>query len=149
VKDAYDRLVSRHAVLRTSFVYDLYDEPLQLVRKQVPSNFWSKEAGEYCDIDVYIKEEKQRDRERGFDLGAPFQMRLDVLDMGGYRYEFSCSHHHILGDGWCMGILIRDFYEILNALHQGGTPDLPKVVPYSNYIEWLHKVNTSASLEYW
>ena len=149
IKVAYDRLVSRHAVLRTSFSNELNEELLQVVRKHVPSNFWYKKLPDGRDGDDYIRGKKQIDRDKGFDLATPSQIRLGVLDLKCDRYEFIWSHHHILADGWCMSVLIGDFYQILNSLRQGTDLDLPKVLPYSNYIQWLDKVNTAASLEYW
>ncbi|WP_229746971.1 condensation domain-containing protein, partial [Dokdonia pacifica] len=77
------------------------------------------------------------------------QMRLKVLDLGGDAYEFIWSFHHILMDGWCISVLINDFYQILNGLHKDETVVLPTPVKYSNYIEWLSKLDKEDSVSYW
>jgi len=97
----------------------------------------------------YVEEVKLKDREKGFDLETPCQMRLQILDLGNDEFEFIWSHHHILTDGWCMSILIKDFYQILSAVHQKSPLNLSKPLPYSNYIQWLDKVNTNDSIAYW
>jgi len=149
IHESYDKLVSRHGVLRTSFTYDLNDQPLQIVRKTVPSNFSYKKMPEGIEAHDYVEEVKLKDREKGFDLEAPSQMRLQVLDLGDEQYEFIWSFHHILADGWCMSVLIKDYNQILNAVHQKSPLNLPKPLPYSNYIKWLDKVNTNDSIAYW
>ncbi|TRX32539.1 amino acid adenylation domain-containing protein [Flavobacterium sp. ZT3R18] len=149
VKYAYDQLILRHGVLRTSFSYDLADEPLQIVKKTVPSTFAFRHKPEDLSLEDYVEHIKLEDRAFGFDLEFPSQMRLLLLDLGNDDYEFIWSHHHILTDGWCMSILIKDFYQILNSLYQNKPLDLPKPVLYSSYIKWLDSVDKNASLAYW
>ncbi|SEM77971.1 amino acid adenylation domain-containing protein [Chitinophaga rupis] len=146
IQEAYQQLINRHAVLRTSFVHHLADIPLQLVRRNVTANFHYDSLPAFLeerDVEPYIKQYKLKDRETGFDLAAHSLMRLKVLDLGANRYEFVWSHHHILMDGWCMGILIRDFNRLLNG------ESLPEPKPYLDYIHWLRSINTSLSLDHW
>ncbi|WP_221933408.1 non-ribosomal peptide synthetase [Flavobacterium sp. ZT3R18] len=149
VKAAYDQLILRHGVLRTGFSYDLADEPLQIVRKNVPSTFSYKCKLEESALEDYVERIKLEDRALGFDLESASQMRLLLLDLGNNDYEFIWSHHHILTDGWCMSILIKDFYQILNSLYQNRPLDLPKPVLYSSYIKWLDSTDNNASMVYW
>ncbi|TRX32540.1 amino acid adenylation domain-containing protein [Flavobacterium sp. ZT3R18] len=149
VKEAYDQLILRHGVLRTGFSYDLADEPLQIVRKTVASTFSYKCKPEESALEEYVERIKEEDRTLGFDLESASQMRLMLLDLGDDNYEFIWSHHHILTDGWCMSILIKDFYQILNSLYQNKPLDLPRPVLYSSYIKWLESADNNASMAYW
>jgi amino acid adenylation domain-containing protein/non-ribosomal peptide synthase protein (TIGR01720 family) len=149
IKDSYDKLVARHDVLRTSFVSDLFDFPLQIVYKTVKSNFEYKRLPSKMNSFEFIEKEKLDDKEKGFNLETPCQMRLLVLDMGNDEFEFIWSHHHIIIDGWCMSILLNDFYQILNSSIQGVKEDLNKPLPYSEYIKWLDKVDINKSLSFW
>ncbi|MFP3547789.1 condensation domain-containing protein, partial [Rhizobium sp. SIMBA_035] len=96
-----------------------------------------KEVPDGVQGDDYIQDIKFNDRECGFDLTKASQMRLQVVNLGNAEYEFIWSHHHILIDGWCMSILINDFYSILNSILNRVEDSLPKALPYSNYIKWL------------
>ncbi|OMQ07601.1 condensation domain-containing protein, partial [[Flexibacter] sp. ATCC 35103] len=151
IKEAYDKLITRHAVLRTGFKYDQTNElPIQIVRKTVSGNFLHKKLpSSVIDLNEYVEKIKLEDRNKGFDLESTSQMRLQILDLGNDNYEFIWSHHHILADGWCMSILIKDFYQILNSISQKSVLNLPKTFPYSNYIKWLDSVNTNDSMTYW
>lgn len=148
VKEAYNKLIDRHGVLRTSFSENLANEPLQIVRKNVEGDFSFLQI-ENQTIEAFVNETKQKDKQKGFNPENPSQMRLLVLDLGNNEYEFIWSHHHILIDGWCMSILINDFYQILHSINQSILIDLPVPKPYSQYIEWLDKIDSKKSLSFW
>ncbi|WP_299188228.1 non-ribosomal peptide synthetase [uncultured Aquimarina sp.] len=153
IRQAYDGLVNRHGILRTSFTNDFAGKPLQIVWKNTESTFsYEKVARQFTDENErteYIDSIKSEDRLEGFDLEQPCQMRLKVLDFGNGSYEFIWSHHHILMDGWCISILINDFYKIQSSLAKDESFTLGSPVNYSKYIEWLNKINKKESLDYW
>ncbi|WP_354306170.1 condensation domain-containing protein, partial [Pedobacter sp. UYP1] len=96
-----------------------------------------------------VEDCKLADRSLGFDLHSGSQMRLTVLDLGDDTYEFVWSHHHILMDGWCVGILIKEFLQLYESHLSGKPATLGTVYPYSDYIKWLIRLNWNASLNYW
>lgn len=153
VKSAYSRLIARHAVLRTSFTSKYANTLLQIVRKDVPINFTYETLSDQIetkeDKDNYLTKVKKSDREKGFDLVSPSQMRLHIINLGDDTYEFIWSHHHILMDGWCVSILINDFNLLLGAEIYGTNVNLPITLPYSTYINWLKKIDEKTSLNYW
>lgn len=145
--ESYAQLVERHAILRTCFTQEFGDKALQVVAKQVPNNFVYIDAATQPDFDAEAF--KVADRAKGFNLQAGSQMRLTVLGLGDGTYEFIWSFHHILMDGWCVGILVGDFFQLYQGLLSGVKPTLPRVYPYVNYIQWLGKVSQPASIAYW
>jgi len=152
LKKSYDQLVDRHDVLRTSFRNDLAGELLQVVFNSIDSNFSFEElpigvVGE--ELEKFIIDKKHTDRLKGFDLEKPGQMRLQVINLGSNTLEFIWSHHHILMDGWCMGILVKDFFHLLEANKKGVKANLPTPTPYVDYIKWLSKLDTKLSRDYW
>lgn len=146
------RLVERHAVLRTSFLYKEFERPLQAVWKNARARITFIDARmqyngmEGSDI---LKTCKLKDREVGFDLSSPDLLRLTVLQTEDSVYHFIWSHHHILMDGWCMGIIVNDFRSIYVQEVSGKKSILGNVEPYSGYIGWLEKQDKQASAEYW
>ncbi|MBC7865267.1 MAG: amino acid adenylation domain-containing protein [Bacteroidia bacterium] len=149
IKHAYNMLIARHGVLRTSFSTTYAGRSLQIVRKTVPDSFTFEELEKSAGKNNYIEEIKRKDREKGFDLNNPSQMRLHVVDLQNGQYEFIWSHHHILMDGWCMSILLSDFNQLLIAESEEKTPALAPSLPYSNYINWLQEADRDDSLNYW
>ncbi|MET4143134.1 condensation domain-containing protein, partial [Pedobacter sp. UYP1] len=163
---AYQELVSRHAVLRTYFSHELADIPVQVVSRELSSLVYidlsattaataattaattttaTAEKGEADAVEAF----KLSDRSRGFDLHSGSQMRLTVLGLGDDTYEFVWSHHHILMDGWCVGILIKEFFQLYESHLSGKPAILGTVYPYSDYIKWLMVQDQTVSLSYW
>ncbi|WP_276483897.1 non-ribosomal peptide synthetase [Paraflavitalea pollutisoli] len=144
---SYQRLVARHAVLRTSFRHDLGNKPVQIVRKGVLGDFdYADRSG---DSSFNVADWRSADRARGFNLQEGSQMRLQVVRVADGEYEFLWSHHHILMDGWCVSILIREFFAIYHGLLQGRVEDLPKPPAYAQYIKWLGKQDSELAMSYW
>ncbi|MFT5822226.1 MAG: amino acid adenylation domain-containing protein [Crocinitomix sp.] len=149
---AFDKLVARHAVLRTAFSKEFAGRSLQIVSKTVKSNFtFEKTEGALSIVDKqsYIDSVREKDRNRGFDLASPSQMRLHVVELSKGEYEFIWSHHHILMDGWCVAVLNNDFNQFLQAEVNEAEANLAPVLPYSNYINWLKSVDQNSTAEYW
>ena len=147
LEKSYQAIVDRHAVLRTFFTHKFGEEVLQVVKKEVEPVFSYKDVS--SDSNFSFKEFKKEDRNKGFDLTNGSQMRLHILKVEHDTYEFVWSQHHILMDGWCISILIKEFFQIYEAFKSNRTPTLDPIVPYSNYIKWLEKVDESKSKEYW
>ncbi|MCP4397917.1 MAG: amino acid adenylation domain-containing protein [bacterium] len=146
-------LIQRHAVLRTAFVYKDVALPLQVVFKErefTPirenlAHLSPAEQKEY--LETYLKQ----DRERGFDLKQAPLMRVAIfqLDETTRSYQIVWSHHHLLMDGWCLGILSRELMQVYNAFEADLALSLPAPVPYREYIRWLATQNRDASKAYW
>lgn len=147
LEKSYEVLVDRHAALRTFFTHKFGEDVLQVVKKAGESIFSYEDVS--LDPDFSFQEFKEKDRNKGFDLSKGSQMRISVLKVGHETYELVWSQHHILMDGWCISILIRDFFQIYNDLKINRKPLLDPVIPYSKYIQWLEKVDVSKSKEYW
>ncbi|MET3038588.1 condensation domain-containing protein, partial [Chryseobacterium sp. NRRL B-14859] len=127
LKDSYVQLVDRYSVLRTVFSDELSDIGLQIVRKRGVADFSYVEVPFGSDAGSFIREYKSSDIRRGFDLLSQSPMRLSILKAGESEYEFIWSMHHILMDGWCLGILIGELLHIYNALKNGLSPRLKPV----------------------
>ncbi|WP_291286920.1 non-ribosomal peptide synthetase [Flavobacterium sp.] len=147
LKESYDQLIARHDVLRTCFRDNVGEDLLQIVQNEVPSNFT------YLDITQNSNETvasvKEQDIAKSFDLSTGSQMRLTVVKTSENHYELIWSHHHIIMDGWCIGILIGEFFALYEGLVQGKTNILPKATSYSDYVKWLMKNDKAKSLHYW
>ncbi|MDM1553026.1 amino acid adenylation domain-containing protein [Chryseobacterium indologenes] len=144
---AFEALVARHAILRTSFTDSIDDKLLQIVHKKVPSTFSCiHPPSAVNEIEAFIEATKKQDILQGFDLEKPASIRLTIIPLDNKEFEFIWSNHHILMDGWCLSILIKDFYDFLL------TPEDLKIqpsVPYSDYINWLSHKDMTASEDYW
>ena len=150
LKIAFNKLIDRYPTIRTSFNNSLGDTLLQIVHKKVNSEFsYEKLSDDRQDNEVIIKKIKEADIAEGFNLENPNLMRLKVLQANSDEYILIWSHHHILMDGWCVSILVNDFYRILNSLFNKQPLNLPPPAKYATYIKWLSELNKDLTLSYW
>lgn len=150
-ENSFKRLIARHAVLRTNF-YNFKEElPIQVVFKQRPYEFEYEDLSHYSQQDV---EDRMatillEDKVRGFNLGEDPLLRMKVIRISQQEYILLWSFHHIIMDGWCMPLVIQEVFETYASLDEKAIPELPEVVPYSRYIQWLEQQDTQSSSAYW
>ncbi|MCP5105212.1 MAG: amino acid adenylation domain-containing protein [bacterium] len=152
VEKSLNELFKRHAILRTAFVYEGRDRPLQVVLKERKVDFLYEDIrdnGSADEKENHIREFKVKDRKRSFNPAKDVLMRVAVIQTEDSECEFTWSHHHILMDGWCNGIIISEYFEIYNAFMENRPPRLPEVKPYSSYIQWLEQRDKKKSEAYW
>ena len=148
---SYHLLFERYDILRTIFKYHKIERPIQIVLKErdVALTFDDISALNQEAQALYLEEFLRQDRRRGFDLSKDVLMRMSVLKKGQEIYRIVWSYQHIIMDGWCLGIILKDFLEIYSALSQKRQALLEKTYPYSDYIHWLEKYDKEAAALYW
>ena len=151
-KKSVQALFDRHDVLRTQFFHDKADLLLQVVLQEVEADFHYESIVDKGTIDDKLKlieEFKDRDKIRAFDLQEDLLMRVSIIKIDEQEYELIWSHHHIIADGWCVGVLIEEFFELYHSNLENRPHRLPQVQPYRRYIEWLQKQDKRVSENYW
>lgn len=89
-----------------------------------------------------------------FDISEPPLFRFTFIKIKNDKFIFVVSLHHIISDGWSIGILIKEFTEIYEANIHARNPDLEELtIQYSDYAEWHNNELLSErfvrKLEYW
>ncbi len=149
---AWQRAIERHGVLRTAFLWQDLDSPVQVVHRAVTLPFeeldWSDlpEPERAARLEAFLAQ----DRARGFDLTRPPLMRLALICLDPGQHLMVWSHHHLILDGWSVTSLLAEVGVIYEALSQGHEPVLPAPPPpYRNYLRWLHRQDLAAAERYW
>ncbi|ARU62956.1 hypothetical protein CBW65_19690 [Tumebacillus avium] len=142
-------VVARHEVLQTTF--ELIDgEPLQVV------NPARTVALHRIDLQVLPSEAREAELTRlaqeealhSFDLEKGPLLRTVLVQTGAEEHVLLLNLHHIISDGWSIGVLIRE----ISALYAGEElPELP--LQYADYTlwqqEWLEGEVLEEQLAYW
>jgi amino acid adenylation domain-containing protein/non-ribosomal peptide synthase protein (TIGR01720 family) len=152
VEKSLDDLIARHEILRTAFLQNSHDIPLQLVLKTRKIDFNSfdlRTARRESSREELIREFREKDKKRGFKPDTDVLLRVTLLRTAGDEYELIWSHHHIIMDGWCTNLLWQDFNAFYAAHHRGEKLLLPPARRYSTYINWLTCRDKEESIAYW
>ncbi|HEY9724993.1 MAG TPA: condensation domain-containing protein, partial [Chroococcales cyanobacterium] len=150
-KQAWNRIVERHAILRTSFRWEGVKEPLQEVHRQVTIPV---EEQEWRELSATQQEDKlksylQCDRQRGFQLTEAPLMRLALCRIAEADYQCVWTFHHVLLDGRSFPIIFQELFAFYEAFCQGEDLQLEQPRPYQDYIEWLGKQDFSSTKNFW
>lgn len=148
---AWNRVIERHTILRTSFTSGGSTEPVQVVYRKLSVEIQQQ------DWSGYDRERQQQlyleflngDRVKGFAFDKPPLMRLALLRLGKDEHRFVWSHHHILLDGWSMPFVFREVLGYYQAKIQQRELHLEPARPYRDYIGWLYRQDMKQAETYW
>ncbi|QRO00996.1 amino acid adenylation domain-containing protein [Archangium violaceum] len=91
---------------------------------------------------------------RVFDMGQGPLWRALLLRLTPEEHLFVLTMHHIITDGWSMGLLCEELSRTYEALWKGTEPVLPELpLQYADFAawqrEWLSGDTLAAQLKYW
>jgi amino acid adenylation domain-containing protein len=148
-------MVQRHPSLRTTFSND-DGVPYQRVQSSIPVRLTLDDLSMETE---QVRNEAIR-RAQDVEISTPFDLengplfRWRILRIGPTEHVFLVSMHHIISDGWSMGVLMREVSMSYQAALEGRAPPLPELpIHYADYAIWQQK-NVSAAvlepqLEFW
>ncbi|HAV89891.1 MAG TPA: non-ribosomal peptide synthetase, partial [Eubacterium sp.] len=136
LKDALQKLIDRHEILRTSFIM-VDGEPVQKILPHVEADF------EYINDETTPEKELLKSFIKPFDLSNPPLVRVRLVNRG--EYHLLCMDmHHIVSDGMSSAIFTREF----NALYNGEELE-PLTHQFKDYSEWMRNRDLSNQAKYW
>jgi amino acid adenylation domain-containing protein/non-ribosomal peptide synthase protein (TIGR01720 family) len=152
---ALNEIVRRHEALRTTFSIS-GDKPMQVVAPaltlSVPvidlRNLPVAERG--AEVQRLAEEESRRP----FDLARGPLLRATVLKQTDIESVLLLTIHHIVSDGWSVGILFRELTALYQAFATGRPAGLPELrIQYADFAvwqrDWLKGDLLKQQLVYW
>jgi len=148
---AFKLLIEKYDVLRTAFVFKKVDAPKQVVLKERSSSAFVMDISDLNqqEKDQYIEYFSQKDRNNKFDLTKDPLVRFSILKLSDKSNVIIWSFHHIILDGWSVGMLLKDLMGMYNSLIEDTKCDIMVDSSYSFYVEWLKKQDREAGVKYW
>ena len=136
---AVDSSIERHEILRTVFKLDKRNELRQYILKREELGFridcrdFRKDQKRYELVDTFINEYNYK----VFDLENGPLLRICLFRLEDNKYVFYYNTHHIINDGWSMGVLQREWSEFYNSeLEQRLVNLKPLRIQYKDYSAW-------------
>ncbi|WP_437733786.1 amino acid adenylation domain-containing protein [Sorangium sp. So ce1335] len=156
----FDALVRRHESLRTTFPA-VDGTPLQVIAEAAPpGEACPSPFGEIVDLgglparerDAAWRRLAHAEARQPFDLSGGPLLRVRLLRLAPREHVVLLAIHHIVADGWSMGILVRELfalYECFCANRRPSLLDLP--IQYADFAGWQRRREEAleADLVYW
>ncbi|MCP4232915.1 MAG: non-ribosomal peptide synthetase, partial [Aestuariibacter sp.] len=137
LQHALSALIKRHDSLRLCFpivdgeaavgLNDVYD-PLSVTDLSK-----LRETEQQRQVTKWISDYAQKP----FDMSSGPLLSLRLLKIGKQEQILLFNTHHIISDGWSIGVLIREWSQLYNAYVQNQEPQLPELsIQYTDYAAW-------------
>lgn len=156
LSSAFQSLISRHEILCTVFRQDGNCDILQYVNETGGGQFaiacydLCGEEEREKKVITYVEQEMAKP----FDLASGPLLRVNLYRTEEDRWVLTCTMHHIVSDGWSMGVLIRDLLHFYNEFGNGDSSLLqPLRIQYKDYAAWQNQRLADDAIEehkaYW
>src|ERR1041384_3355734 len=146
-------ITQRHDVLRTTF--GMSDEkPVQQIAATSTLHLPKLDLRKAERRDEEVQALLVGEARRVFDLESGPLMRLMLLQLDQAEHLLMVTMHHIISDGWSMGVLIKELTAIYNGFSNGAQLPLAELpAQYADFAhwqrEWLQGDVLDQDLRYW
>ncbi|HDS1733729.1 non-ribosomal peptide synthetase [Pseudomonas sp. BP8] len=131
-------LVERHESLRSRFVTEQDQPCVALAATATDFSLARDEVGgiQQTGLDALLREEARRP----FALAQDLPIRGRLLQLDEHQHVLLLTLHHIVADGWSMGVLLRELGAVYQAFSAGRGDPLPALtVQYLDYAVWQRR----------
>jgi condensation domain-containing protein/TfdA family taurine catabolism dioxygenase TauD len=148
---AWQEVINRREVLRTSFAWEGLTKPMQVVMKSATMPLCEEDWREFSreQQEERLAEYFTRDRGKNFKLTFAPLMRFAIIRMGESERRMIWSYHHLLLDGWSVPLVLSDVFRAYRAIEKGEQAQLDRARPYKDYVIWLMEQKLEGAEKYW
>jgi amino acid adenylation domain-containing protein len=155
LEQSLSEIVRRHEALRTTFTA-VDGQPIQAIAPEIDLTLPVVDLGEITETER--EEEVQRlatqEAQQPFDLTTGPLLRVKLLRLDEAEHVLLLTMHHIVSDGWSLGVLMRELAVLYEAFSTGKPASLPELpIQYADFAlwqrEWLQREVLESQLGYW
>ncbi|QHG16927.1 condensation domain-containing protein [Nostoc sp. ATCC 53789] len=155
LEQSFNEVVRRHEVLRTTFIV-VDGQPLQVI---APSFSFKLPVVDLQELSQEQKEAEvlrlaSEEAQQPFDLTKVPLLRVTLLQLAASEYALLLTMHHIVADGWAIGVLIHEIATLYEAFSIGKPSPLSQLsIQYADFAvwqrQWLQGERLETQLAYW
>ena len=136
--NALHTMIKRHEALRTTFAL-IGDQPVQKIQSIEDFDF----SLNYEDLTARnlsqdeLEDIAQKEAQTPFDLEKGPIFRVKLVQITEAECAFIFTVHHIVSDGWSMGLMVKEVFTLYDAFSSGQQNPLPELpIQYKDYAHW-------------
>ncbi|PVZ68899.1 non-ribosomal peptide synthetase [Pelagibaculum spongiae] len=157
-----DWLINRHSILRATFT-EVDQEPCQKIGQQVSADFQLLDLSQQADAQASLQQFLQRLSQQAIDLNNPEKRLFNswLVKLSDQKQVLVLLTHHILADGWSMGLLVEELSQTYTQLLQLPRNNLSLVqselntpaLEFADFSiwqqQWLDSPKSQPARDYW
>ena len=149
LEQAIASTIKRHETLRTNFS-SINGSPVQIINSTRKFTLSVVKVKQSEEVEKLIDQEKLKP----FNLERDSLIRVKLLRLNSTEHVLSIVMHHIISDGWSLGILSKELTALYSAFCAGTSPSIAKLpIQYADFAAWQQERFTPEVLEtqqaYW
>ncbi len=173
LEQSLQEIIHRHEVLRTNFI-NVDGQPTQIIREQgtgsrgqergrtsdsLASTAWTVSIVDFKHLsesekEIATQQLVQEQAIQAFNLANEPLIRATLVVLSETEHALLVYIHHIVSDGWSMGVFIQELAALYNAYSQGQpSPLVPLPIQYADFAiwqrQWLQGDVLQSQLSYW
>jgi amino acid adenylation domain-containing protein len=149
-----NEIVQRHEALRTTFT-TIDGQPMQIIAPRLPLTLSMLDLSQLSSDERAAEARRLRSEAlRPFNLERGPLLRASLLRLAEDEHLLLLTMHHIVSDGWSLGVLFRELGTLYEGFVEGETPSLPELpIQYADFAVWQRRWLSGEILErqlaYW
>ncbi|HXQ70532.1 MAG TPA: amino acid adenylation domain-containing protein, partial [Pyrinomonadaceae bacterium] len=155
LEQSVNEIISRHEILRTTFA-EIEGRPVQIVAPRLTLSIPVEDLSRLPENErtERVKRTAARLREQPFDFVRGPLVGATLVKLADEEYHFWFLMHHIVSDGWSIGVFLKELSVAYEALAAGRQPELPKLpIQYADFAvwqrAWLQGETLDRQMKYW
>lgn len=151
LQQAWQTVTEKFSALRTVYLWDGLDEPLQVIHKQVETK-WTQIDWTALPAQQQQKELKKllaEDRHIGFDLASAPIGRHWIIKRNASQWYWVWSCHHIQLDGWSTSIVLKEFFALCNDQTETTAIPTDNKLNFHEYVDWRRTRDLDEAEAFW
>lgn len=155
LEQSFNEIVQRHEALRTTFT-SINGQPIQVINPTLTLKLSVVDLQEY----PITKQEDEvlrlavQEAQLLFNLAQGSLLRATLLHLSEQQYVLLFTMHHIVCDGWSIGLLIKELTVLYEAFRKGKPSPLSKLpIQYADFAvwqrQWLQGEVLKSQISYW
>ncbi|KAF9949715.1 hypothetical protein BGZ70_001659, partial [Mortierella alpina] len=154
LQNALDTLYARHESLRCAFPAIDGRPTMQVLPASDGLPLVRLNIQDEQEKNTAVKKAAIQEASTPFDMEQGPLVRTKLIQLGGNEHVFLITIHHIVTDGWSMGVVFRELNELYGAYSSDQSdPLVPLSIQYPDYATWQRQQLTQDKLkdqaEYW
>ncbi|TAE52225.1 MAG: non-ribosomal peptide synthetase, partial [Nostocales cyanobacterium] len=152
---SFKTIINRHATLRTN-IREIAGKPQQIIHYQTD---WKLSVINLENLDKETQEKQtaeiiNQQTNQPFNLAEDSLIRANLIKISDTENILTLCMHHIISDGWSIGVFIEELVTIYNNYIQGKETELKSLpIQYADFAiwqrNWLQGEVLEQQLNYW